>query len=133
MVCVVQLAVLWLYCHVFTPQSWSSLHVFITFLVVILIGFYGATTSAKIFEYTPRAKITNPSLPGRCIDLSMVLSTSKSFKFITDYLMLVLPIQAVSQLRMSSKKKLLVVFAFTFRLWQGKHHPIGCCHIKYSG
>ena len=117
MVCVVKLAVLWLYRRVFAPKRWSPLYIAIIFLVVILIGFYGATTFAKIFECTPRAKITNPSLPGHCVDLSMVLKTSGSFNFITDYLILVLPIQAVWKLDISRKKKSLVIFVFTFGLW----------------
>ena len=117
MVCVVKLAVLWLYRRVFAPKRWSPLYIAIIFLVVILIGFYGATTFAKIFECTPRAKITKPSLPGHCVDLSMVLKTSGSFNFITDYLILVLPIQAVWKLDISRKKKSLVIFVFTFGLW----------------
>jgi hypothetical protein len=117
MVCVVKLAVLWLYRRVFAPKRWSPLYTAIVVLVVILIGFYGATTFAKIFECSPRAKITNAAIPGRCIDLSAVLKTSGSFNFITDYLILFLPVRAVWQLRMSRRKKTLVVFVFTFGLW----------------
>ncbi|RYO48717.1 hypothetical protein AA0116_g12553 [Alternaria tenuissima] len=117
MVCVVKLSVLWLYRRVFAPKRWSPLYIAIILLVAILIGFYGATTFAKIFECTPRAKIMEPSLPGHCIDLSMVLKTSGSFNFITDYLILFLPVQAVWKLRISRKKKSLIISVFTFGLW----------------
>jgi hypothetical protein len=116
-VCVVKLAVLWLYRRVFAPKPRTPLHIAITFLVVILIEFYGSTTMVKIFKCTPRAKIAESSLPGRCVDLSMVLKTGGSFNFVTDYFILFLPVRAVWKLRMSRKNKWLVVFVFTFGLW----------------
>jgi hypothetical protein len=120
MVCVTKLAVLWLYRRVFAPKRWTPLYIAITFLAVILIGFYGATTLVKIFECDPRAKISDASIPGHCVDLSMVLKTSGSFNFITDYLILFLPVHAVWKLQMSRRKKSLVVFVFTFGLWYAR-------------
>lgn len=117
MICIVKLAVLWLYRRVFSPKRWSPFDIAITFLVVILIGFYGSTTFVKIFECNPRAKIADSSIPGHCVDLSTVLKTSGSFNFITDFLILFLPVHAVWKLRMSRRKKALVVFVFTFGLW----------------
>lgn len=56
MICIVKLAVLWLYKRVFSPKPGSPFDIAITLLVVILIGFYGSTTFVKIFECNPRAK-----------------------------------------------------------------------------
>jgi hypothetical protein len=116
MICIVKLAILWLYRRVFSPKHWSPFDIAITFLVVILIGFYGSTTFVKIFECNPRAKIADSSIPGHCVDLSTVLKTSGSFNFITDFLILFLPVHAVWKLQMSRRRKALVVFVFTFGL-----------------
>ena len=124
MICIVKLAVLWLYKRVFSPKPGSPFDIAITLLVVILIGFYGSTTFVKIFECNPRAKIADSSIPGHCVDLSTVLKTSGSFNFITDFLILFLPVHAVWKLRMSRRKKALVVFVFTFGLWYVWAHGI---------
>ncbi|KAF2810903.1 putative integral membrane protein [Mytilinidion resinicola] len=116
MICVVKLAVLWLYRRVFSPKRWSPFDIAITVLIVILIGFYGITTFVKIFECNPRAKIADASIPGHCVDLAAVLKTSGSFNFITDFLILFLPVHAVWKLEMGRRKKALVVFVFTFGL-----------------
>ena len=108
---------LWLYRRVFSPQRWAPFDIIIMTLIVVLVCFYATTTLIKIFECDPRAKILDPTLPGSCVSVSMLLNASGMFNTITDILILLLPVHAVTKLKLSPKKKLLLVLVFTFGLW----------------
>ncbi|KAI0014722.1 hypothetical protein F4780DRAFT_172824 [Xylariomycetidae sp. FL0641] len=113
---VTKISVLWLYRRVFSPARWGFFDVAIIGLIVIMAGFYGSISIAKIFECTPREKIWNTQLPGRCIEIKWILNISGGFNMVTDYIMLLLPAHAVRNLQIEKRKKLLVVLAFTFGL-----------------
>jgi hypothetical protein len=116
-ICITKLAVLWLYRRVFSPKPKSPFDIAVIFLITICIGFYGSTTFVKIFQCDPRSKITDKSIPGKCVKLSALLNTSGGFNLTTDFLILILPIEAVWRLEMDRKKKLLVIAVFTVGLW----------------
>ncbi|KAG8411394.1 hypothetical protein J3458_015454 [Metarhizium acridum] len=116
MIGVTKLAVLWLYRRVFSPIRWSKFDMTIVTLIVIIFGFYSTTSLVKIFECNPRARIWNPSVPGKCVDIHIILNVSGAFNTVTDYLILLLPIHAVRKLQMDRFKRVLVVLAFTFGL-----------------
>ncbi|KAI1177948.1 hypothetical protein F4777DRAFT_586962 [Nemania sp. FL0916] len=113
---ITKLAILCLYRRVFSPIRWSWFDISIVSLIVLLVGFYGSTTIAKIFECSPREKIWNSSLPGKCIEVKWILYISGGFNTVTDYLILLLPVHAVQQLQMAATKRILVILAFTFGL-----------------
>lgn len=117
MIGVTKLAVLWLYRRVFSPVRWSKFDISIVSLIVIIFGFYSTTSIVKIFECSPREKIWNRSIPGKCVEMSIILNVSGAFNTVTDYLILFLPIHAVRKLQMDHLKRILVVLAFTFGLW----------------
>ena len=71
----------------------------------------------KIFECNPRAKIFNAKLPGKCVDVPMLLNTSGLFNTVTDFIILLLPVKAVWNMNMKRQKKVIVVLVFTFGLW----------------
>ncbi|KAI0841292.1 hypothetical protein F5Y06DRAFT_261192 [Hypoxylon sp. FL0890] len=116
MIGITKLSVLWLYRRVFSPVRWSMFDIAIVTLIVVIFGFYGSTTIVKIFECSPREKIWNSSLPGKCVPTKWILNISGGFNTVTDYLILLLPVHAVRQLQMNKMKRLLVVLAFTFGL-----------------
>ncbi|KAI1779165.1 putative integral membrane protein [Hypoxylon cercidicola] len=113
---ITKLAVLWLYRRVFSPIRWSILDIAIVTLICLIVGFYSITTFVKIFQCSPLEKIWNSALPGRCLEIKWILNISGGFNTVTDYLILLLPIQAVRNLHMDRSKKVLVVLAFTFGL-----------------
>ncbi|KAI5860847.1 putative integral membrane protein [Durotheca rogersii] len=117
MIGITKLAVLWLYRRVFSPVRWSAFDISIVVLIATITGFYGATTIVKIFECSPREKIWNHALPGKCVQTHWILNISGGFNTVTDYLILLLPVQAVRNLQMDTLKRVLVVLAFTFGLW----------------
>lgn len=114
---ITKLAVLCLYRRVFAPIRKSVLDIAIVILIILVLLFYGATTMVKIFQCSPHEKIWNNSIPGKCLQSNWILNTSGTFNTVTDYTILLLPIQAVRNLQMDKSKKFLVVLAFTFGLW----------------
>lgn len=123
MIGMTKLAVLWLYRRVFSPIRWSMFDIAIVTLIILIIGFYGSTTIVKIFECNPRDKIWNKDLPGKCVGMNWILNVSGGFNTVTDYLILLLPIQAVRKLQVDRMKRLLIVLAFTFGLWYAPPFP----------
>ncbi|OAA40700.1 hypothetical protein NOR_05788 [Metarhizium rileyi] len=116
MIGVTKLAVLWLYRRVFSPIRWSHFDIAIVALIILIFGFYSTTSVVKIFECNPREKIWNPTIPGKCVEIHVILNVSGAFNTVTDYLILLLPVHAVRKLQMDRFKRILVVLAFTFGL-----------------
>lgn len=116
-ICVTKVAILCLYRRVFSPVRRSRFDITIITFIVIMVGFYGITSFFKIFECSPREKIWNKSVPGKCVQISWILNISGGFNTLTDYMILLLPVHAVQKLQMDRGKKILVVLAFTFGLW----------------
>ncbi|KAK7729249.1 hypothetical protein SLS53_009314 [Cytospora paraplurivora] len=109
-------SVLVFYRRVFSPIRWSWFDITIVALIILMVGFYGSITIAKILECQPRDKIWNNSLPGKCIQIALILNISGGFNTVTDYIILLLPVHAVWRLQMNKTKRILVVLAFTFGL-----------------
>ncbi|PQE22322.1 integral membrane protein [Rutstroemia sp. NJR-2017a WRK4] len=109
-----KLTILCIYRRVFVPHRWSKFDIILRVFEAILITFYFAISCVKIWECNPRARIWNKALPGTCIDVSKLLNTSGLFNFITDVLILLVPVKSVWNLKMAKKRKLQVVLIFTF-------------------
>lgn len=60
----------------------------------------------QIMGCLPREKIWNPTVKGRCINLSAVLIAGAVINIILDFSILVLPIGKIWQLQMSNRSKL---------------------------
>lgn len=119
-------ALLMFYRRVFSPVRRSPFDITLIALMVIMAGFYGSNTFLKIFECTPRSKIWNSAIPGRCVDLVMVLNVSGGFNAVSDLVILLLPVHAVSKLQMSNSKRVLAILAFTFGLWYVLFPSVRC-------
>ncbi|OKL57532.1 hypothetical protein UA08_07094 [Talaromyces atroroseus] len=133
-ICLTKVSVLCLYRRVFSPVKWSVFDNIIIGLITVMICFYLSTDFAKIFECTPRARIWDKSVPGTCIDESVLLDTSGFFNTITDFIILVLPVHSVIKLQLSQVRKLLVIAVFTFGLCAPVFSTIGLVvRFKISG
>jgi hypothetical protein len=95
LICIVKVAVLCLYRRVFSPHHRGAFDNTITVLILLMIGFYGSTTIVKVFNCTPREKIWNKTVPGKCVNLAWVLNMSGAFNTASDYVILLLPVRAV--------------------------------------
>lgn len=105
-----------LYRRVFMPRRWSAFDIILRLFETILILFYVAISIVKVFECTPRARIWDRKIPGTCTNIAKILNTSGLFNFITDVLILLVPVQSVWNLQMKRKLKIQVVAVFTLGL-----------------
>ncbi|KAL1870762.1 hypothetical protein Daus18300_005082 [Diaporthe australafricana] len=114
-ICMAKLAILCLYRRVFSVHRRSQFDITVIGLMVLLVLFYVATVIIKIFECLPRARIWDPSVPGHCIDMSMLLNVSGIFNTVTDLILVMMPFKVVWNLKlMTLKQKASVILAFTF-------------------
>ena len=84
---------------------------------MIIIGLYYTTTViAKIWECTPRARIWDKSVEGKCIDMASLLNTDGVFNTMSDMVILIVPVKVVWRLQMKTKRKVGVFLLFTVGL-----------------
>ncbi|KAI0977262.1 hypothetical protein F4678DRAFT_455406 [Xylaria arbuscula] len=67
-----------------------------------------------IFACVPRAKISNPKLPGRCINTFAAFIASGALNLVSDITIIILPIVVIYRLQRPTKAKLgpIVIFSF---------------------
>lgn len=66
-----------------------------------------------IFECTPRAKIWDKLVPGKCLDVNVLYLASAIFNMVSDIAMLSVPIYLISQLQMSLQRKIGIIAIFS--------------------
>ena len=108
-----KLAVLLLYQRVFFPQRWSRSDISLKAFMALLLLFYVSTTFAKIWQCLPRDHIWDKSIPGQCINISVLFNVSGIFNTVTDFIILLIPVRVVWSLNMARKRKLGVLAVFT--------------------
>lgn len=108
-----KLSILLLYRRIFSPRRWSPFNIALRSFETVLILFYTALTIVKIWECSPRARIWDKSVKGKCVDIPNLLNTSGFFNTISDLLILLVPIRSVWKLNIKSKKKLGVIAVFS--------------------
>jgi uncharacterized membrane protein YbhN (UPF0104 family) len=74
--------------------------------------FYGAIFLSFILACIPRAKISNPALPGICIDTHASIIATSAINVVSDFTILITPIAAIWRLQMPVKKKLAAAAVF---------------------
>lgn len=65
-----------------------------------------------VLQCNPPAKLWNQSMPGFCLDPFAVLIGPGVPNFITDILILALPVKSILRLRVSHGRKVLIIFTF---------------------
>jgi hypothetical protein len=108
-----KLSILLLYLRLLVPTRWSLLWTKIHIFISISAAFYTALTLVKIFQCQPQAKAYHKSMPGRCINIGVLLIVSGLFNTTSDALILLVPIKACWTLKMTWQKKVAVCAVFT--------------------
>jgi len=108
-----KVAILLLYRRIFSPHRVVILDLSIRLFIVLLCTFYLATNSVKIWEYIPRQRIWDKSVPGRCVNVGALLNASGVFNTLTDIIILLMPVKAVWNLKTTYKNKIIIVLVFT--------------------
>ncbi|KAF7503777.1 hypothetical protein GJ744_003269 [Endocarpon pusillum] len=108
-----KLSILLHYMKLFVPNRRGG--VFWANQVLIYVNglFYIAAVVALIFQCIPRARISNPSLPGQCINVHLSFLISGIFNLLSDFFILIFPLWAIWHLQMPLKRKFgaSIVFA----------------------
>ncbi|KAL8666783.1 MAG: hypothetical protein Q9168_007419 [Polycauliona sp. 1 TL-2023] len=68
---------------------------------------------AKVWACSPREKIWNRTVPGTCLSVSGLFNASGLFNWITDILMLLIPVKALWKLQMTTRAKAGIAAVFT--------------------
>ena len=116
-----KLTVLLLYRRVFLPHRGSMFDIILRTFMVICCLFYITTVPVKIWECTPRARIWDKSIGGTCIKVASVLNADGVFNTFSDFFILLVPIKALWNLQMNTKRKIEVGLLFTVGLMYA--HP----------
>ncbi|KAF2463075.1 uncharacterized protein BDR25DRAFT_298608 [Lindgomyces ingoldianus] len=107
-----KLAILLMYLRLLIPSRWSPLWTSVHVFIAICAAFYTGLTLVKIFQCNPIPRTWDKSIHGKCINTPVLLQVSGLFNTITDALILLVPVRAVWDLKMTWKKKVAVCAVF---------------------
>ncbi|KAG9230254.1 hypothetical protein BJ875DRAFT_520703 [Amylocarpus encephaloides] len=112
--CFVKLSIVAQIYHIFVPHRALKSKLFWVLLVTgaLTIAFYTACVFYRIFACTPREKIWNTRIVGKCINQEAAILNSAVFNTAFDFLVLFIPMQSIWVLRMSTRKKIGVSMIF---------------------
>lgn len=94
--------------HIFVTSRRQSVFFVIQALIWANLAFYLAYLWVDIFQCVPRHKIWEPSVPGTCISMNVLLISPAGINIVSDCLILVLPIILVFRLQMTLKNKITI-------------------------
>ncbi|KAL8830417.1 MAG: hypothetical protein Q9191_001446 [Dirinaria sp. TL-2023a] len=99
--------------RIFRGSKRDSVFWSIQVLIWLNLLFYLAVTAAFIGVCSPRAKLTNPLLPGKCISINASILVTSAVNIVSDVTILVLPVFGLYKLKMAVKRKLIISAAFS--------------------
>ncbi|EAW10210.1 uncharacterized protein ACLA_046760 [Aspergillus clavatus NRRL 1] len=102
---ITKLSILLLYLRVFAPAFKSRTYFCIHALIWLNLGFYLPDTVVKVFECSPRSRIWDKRIEGRCLNINIPFIVTSAINVVSDFLILILPIVSVWHLQMRSSKK----------------------------
>lgn len=108
-----KLSILLLFMKVFVPFKRGAVYWTNQALIYVNGLFYFGAVISLICQCIPRAKISNPTLPGKCTDVYLSFMISGVFNVLSDFFILIFPIWAIWHLQMPMKRKfgISIVFA----------------------
>lgn len=81
-------------------------------LLVLLVPAAVWSIFAGTFLCTPVAKLWKPHLPGHCMDPRSYWISAASINIVMDFVVLLLPLPAITQLRLPRRQKICLVLMF---------------------
>ena len=108
-----KVGILLVWVKLFVPHGTRNWFWWISMVVLgVNVGLYVALTIVEIFACSPRQKVWNLILPGKCLDMGTVNVVSAIINLISDIIILLLPQRMIWKLHMSVRKKLRVAPMF---------------------
>ena len=111
-VSITKLSIFLQFVRIFIPYRGNCSYYLIQVLIWSNILVFSALMLLSIFACTPRSKIWEPRLPGKCINKTSFWVSLSCIYLISDVFILVLPINWVSNLQMPSKRKFSISAVF---------------------
>jgi hypothetical protein len=107
-----KISILVQFLHIFVTgkRNWRSY--ILWSLIALNAIFFSILFFLEIFQCIPRAKIWNPSLAGKCINIQQTFVASAVINICDDFTILTLPLFWIWTLQMGRKKKLGVSLIF---------------------
>jgi len=99
--------------RIFVPKGHRNAFWWICYVTMAVnVLFYVICTFIEIFACTPRKKIWNPMIQGKCLDMPTVIIVSAFVNFFSDLIILILPQRVIWGLNMSMKRKVGIAALF---------------------
>lgn len=117
-----KLSILLLYLRIFVIVTGTKTYYAIHFTIWSILLFYLANLPVEIWACTPRRKIWDPTVEGKCINNDVVLVTGGVMNVVTDFAILLLPLVSIIRLQMPLPRKIGVSAVFA----------TGFLHVPYS-
>lgn len=114
---IAKLSILLQYIRIFVPTHRSAIYYWIVVLIWSNALFYVADTLVEIFQCVPRAKIWDPTMPGRCVNVNIAFVTTAAVNVVSDFSILLLPLGRIWQLQMPTRRKLTISAVFAAGLF----------------
>lgn len=107
-----KLSILLFFMKIFVPTRRGGVFWVNQVLIYINALLYIGSVVALLCQCIPRAKISNPTLPGRCTNVRLSVMISAVLNVVSDFFILVLPLWAIWHLQMPLKRKFGVSIVF---------------------
>lgn len=98
--------------RIFRGTSRDSVYWLSISLMVISTLYYLTGILIEALECIPREKIWHPDVPGSCLDNDASVTISGGFNLALDFIIFMLPIYAILQLKIAVKRKLGICAIF---------------------
>lgn len=112
-----KLAILLQYLRIFVPNKRSKTYYFTQSLIWTNFVFYLVIGFCAAFMCSPREKIWNPLVPGKCrLSLAGILIAGGVINIFSDFCVLALPLASIWKLQMATKHKVGISAVFAVGL-----------------
>lgn len=107
-----KLSIMLLVLRVFCSVHYDIPYFFTVGVMSMNTVFYICYLIIPIVQCKPREKIWTPEIPGKCLNVTKLYLASAIFNFISDILMLSVPVLLIWRLQMSRRRKLGITAIF---------------------
>lgn len=111
-----KLAILLQYLRIFVPNKQSKTYYFTQCLIWTNFVFYVVLGFCAAFMCSPRERIWNPLVPGKCLSLAGILIAGGVINIFSDFCVLALPLTSIWQLQMATRHKIGISAVFAVGL-----------------
>ena len=98
--------------RVFVGTKRDHIYWSIQSLIYLNLSFYISTMISFACSCVPRERIWNPEIPGTCINENGLIVATSVINIVSDWLILILPLMAISRLRMDRRSKYHIMGVF---------------------